>query len=65
MPWLVKATRAKRYESYCFPYFNLGRIWERKGDWFRAIQAYRSALAENANYSLAAQALKRLQSLMN
>jgi Tfp pilus assembly protein PilF len=65
IPWLEKATQAKRYESYCFPHFNLGRIWEQKGEWFRAVEAFRSALLENPNYALAAKALKRLQSIMN
>ncbi len=65
IPWLEKATQAKRYESYCFPHFNLGRIWEQKGEWVRALEAYRNALLENSNYALAAKALKRLQSMMN
>ena len=31
IPWLKKAMKAPRYDSYCFPHVNLGRIWERKG----------------------------------
>jgi tetratricopeptide (TPR) repeat protein len=65
IPWLEKATTAKRYESYCFPHFNLGRIWEQKGEWFQAMEAYRSALKENPDYALAAKALMRLQTMMN
>jgi Tfp pilus assembly protein PilF len=65
IPWLEKATQAKRYESYCFPHFNLGRIWEQKGEWVRAVEAYRNAFLENPHYELAAKALKRLQSIMN
>jgi len=65
IPWLEKATQAKRYESYCFPHFNLGRIWEQKGEWVQAVEAYRNALFENPNYALAAKALRRLQSIMN
>lgn len=65
VPWLEKATRAVRYESYCFPHFNLGRIWEQKGEWFRAIDAYKNALQENPSYALAAKALKRLEITMN
>jgi len=61
IPWLEKATKAKRYESYCFPHLNLGRIWEKKGQWSKAIDEYRLALKENPNYVLAARALKRLQ----
>ena len=65
IPWLEKATHAKRYESYCFPHYNLGRVWERKGDWARAIECYRNALRENSDYTLAKQALARLQGIMN
>lgn len=65
IPWLERATQAKRYESYCFPHFNLGRIWEQKGEWDRAIEAYRNALKENPNYALAAKASRRLQTMMN
>ena len=65
IPWLEKATKAKRYESYCFPHLNLGRIWEKKGQWSKAIDEYRLALKENPNYVLAARALKRLQAMSN
>jgi tetratricopeptide (TPR) repeat protein len=65
IPWLEKATRAKRYESYCFPHFNLGRVWEQMGEWFQALEAYRNALEKNPDYALAAKALIRLQTMMN
>src|SRR5437016_12449609 len=29
LPWLEKATRAPRYDSYCFPWFNMGRAHEK------------------------------------
>lgn len=63
--WLEKATHAKRYESYCFPHYNLGRIWERKGEWDKALSCYQNALRENPQYSLAARALGRLRGMMN
>ena len=31
IPWLQKALLAPRYESYCFPHFNLGRVYEERG----------------------------------
>ena len=65
IPWLEKAAAAKRYESYCYPHYNLGRVWERKGDWTRALSAYRKALHENPDYSLARRALGRLQGMLN
>lgn len=63
--WLEKATKAKRYESYCFPHYNLGRIWEKKGDWWRAYEAYHNALSSNPDYTLAKKAMARMAGMMN
>lgn len=65
IPWLEKAIKAKRYESRAFPHMNLGRIWERKGLWEKAMEEYRKALKANPDYRLALQALRRLQGMMN
>ena len=65
VPWLEKAIQAKRYDSYCFPHYNLGRVWEAKGDWTKALTSYRSALQLNADYALARRALNQLQGLLN
>lgn len=65
VPWLKKAADAKRYDSYFYPYYNLGRISERKGDWKTALEYYRKALIEKADYKLARRALNRIQAMMN
>ena len=65
IPWLLRAIRAKRYDCYCFPHFNLGRIYERQGAWGKAIAAYRSAYAANGDYVIALQAANRLQGLLD
>ena len=65
IPWFEKAINAPRYESYCFPHFNLGRIWEQKGLWDKAIEAYQRSLDANPNYILAAQARNRLRAKLN
>lgn len=65
VPWLEKATRAARYESYAYPHFNLGRVYEIKGDWARALECYRHALDENPGYVLAKNAIAKIQSFMN
>src|SRR5262249_12659062 len=44
IPWLERALQAPRYESYCYPHMNLGRVWEAKRDWLRAREEYRQAL---------------------
>ena len=65
VPWLEKAAAAKRYESYCFPYYNLGRVWEKKGDWVTALKYYEKSLNDNPEYTLARRALTRLKASLN
>lgn len=65
IPWLEKATQAKRYESYCYPYYNLGRIYEHKGDWFRALKHYQDSLESNPDYTLAQKAASRVKGFLN
>ncbi|MGH9555367.1 MAG: tetratricopeptide repeat protein [Terriglobales bacterium] len=65
IPWLEKATHAPRYEAHCFPHFNLGRVYERKHEWKKAADCYRRAHDLNSGYTVAAVALKRLQTMWN
>jgi Tfp pilus assembly protein PilF len=65
IPWFNKALMAPRYESYCFPHFNLGRAYEHKREWSKARQHYLRALQLNAQYGLAYRALRRLQAMWN
>jgi tetratricopeptide (TPR) repeat protein len=63
--WLEKAIEAPDYEPRHFPYYNLARVYEKKGDWFTALNYYSEALKVNADYELAKTALIRLTALMN
>jgi Tfp pilus assembly protein PilF len=65
VPWLERALRAPRYESYCYPHMNLGRVFEAKRDWIRAKDEYRKAHSENKDYTPAAQALHRIWGYLN
>ena len=65
IPWLQKAILAKRYDSYCYPHYNLGRVYEKKGNWFRAIDCYQKALASNPGYTLAQKAIVKIQGMLN
>src|SRR2546429_1333092 len=58
IPWFKKALAAARYESYCFPHFNLGRVYEQKREWGKAREHYLHALQLNGQYVLAYRALK-------
>ncbi len=61
IPWLKMALKAQRYESYCFPQFNLGRVYEGLGNLGEALKHYRSALNENPRYLQAAKAIERVK----
>jgi Tfp pilus assembly protein PilF len=65
IPWLERALQAPRYESYCYPHMNLGRVYESKRDWLRAWDEYRKALAENKDYTPAAHSLARIRGYLN
>jgi Tfp pilus assembly protein PilF len=61
IPWLRMALKAKRYESYCYPQFNLGRVFEAKGQLDKALEHFRHALEEDPRYALAAKAVERVK----
>lgn len=63
--FLDKALKSKRYGDTCFPHYNMGRVWEAKGDTERAMRAYRRALKENPDYTLARIALRKLGGIFN
>ncbi len=65
IPWLKKSMDAKRYEARMFPYYNLGRICEAKGEVLKAMECYQQALKENPSYILAQTAMIRVRSLLN
>jgi Tfp pilus assembly protein PilF len=65
IPWLERALQAPRYESYCFPHMNLGRLYEAKRNWLRARDEYRLALRENNEYKPAAEGLARIRGYLN
>ncbi len=63
--WLEKAIEAPDYDQRYFPYYNLGRIYEKRGDWFSALNYYGEALKQNPNYQLVKNAFVRLTAMMN
>ena len=60
-----KDARAKRYESPAFPHLNLGRVYEKKREWDKALECYQQALRINPKYDLAQRAFTRLRAMMN
>jgi len=65
IPWLERALVALRYESYCFPHVNLGRVYERKKLFAKALKHYEEALEENPKHLGAWQAVARLRGMAN
>lgn len=65
VPWFERALAAPRYDARCYPLYNLGRVYEKQGDWLRAITYYRRAVRENPAYELARVNLQALQARLN
>jgi len=65
IPWLELATGAMRYDNPAFPYFNLGRVWEFKHNFARALASYKKAVEIDPQYTLATTGIHRLQAMFN
>ena len=63
--WFRRALLAPRYESYAFPHFNLGRVYEERRRPLDAARHYGLALEEQPGFTQAARALRRVQALLN
>jgi tetratricopeptide (TPR) repeat protein len=61
IPWLERATRARRYEAYHYPHFNLGRVYLSKGMLKKALEEFQQALAIEPKYTLARQAIEAVE----
>lgn len=65
LEWLARAQKAARYESYFYPHFNMGRVYESKNRLFDALREYKAAIDLNPNYTLAVRSFRKLQSRLN
>ena len=65
IPWLQRAMNAPRYESYFYPHFNLGRVYESMGRAYDALREYKTAIDLNPKYALAVRAFRTLQAKLN
>jgi len=63
--WFRQAIAAPYYEARCYPYFNLGRVYEKHGEWILAIKHYRKALDLCPDYHQAKAAWQLLQAKLN
>jgi Tfp pilus assembly protein PilF len=58
VPWLERALRAARYESYHFPWYNLGRAHASMDCYGRALECFRQALSIAPEYGPALEAAR-------
>ena len=65
IPWLEKAIVAPRYEARAHPFMNLGRVFEHRFEWSKAIASYKRALEESPDYKIALVAMRKLQAKLN
>lgn len=63
--WFKRALLAPRYESYAFPHFNLGRVYEMRRRHLEAAKHYGLALEQQSDFSQAAVALRKVQGRLN
>ena len=63
--WFKRALLAPRYESYAFPHFNLGRVYEMRHRFIEAAKHYGLALEQNPDFAQAAVSLHRMQARLN
>jgi tetratricopeptide (TPR) repeat protein len=63
--WFKLAIQAPRYEARAYPHFNLGHVYEKRGDLLCAARHYGLALNESPDYKAAERALRSLQSRLN
>ena len=63
--WFKRALLAPRYESYAFPHFNLGRVYETRRRFLEAARHYGLALEQKPDFTEAALALRRMQARLN
>lgn len=65
IPWFEKAMVAKRYEARCYPYFNLGRVYEHQRKWEKAKKCYAQAYTMDERYITALTAFRKLSAAFN
>jgi tetratricopeptide (TPR) repeat protein len=62
--WLERATTSERYESYHFPWTNLGRAYEALQLYRKAIECLEHALDIEPEYKPASEALNRIRRMI-
>lgn len=64
IPWLEKAVASRRYDTYHYPWYNLGRVYLKLEMFNRARDCFRRSLEIAPGYDLAVEAMARLRRLV-
>lgn len=64
IPWLERAIQSERYESYHYPWFNLGRVYLAREMFNKARECFAKALDIDPDYTLAAEAIARIRKIV-
>lgn len=65
IPWLEKAKKASRYEPRHFPFMNLGRVYLKRGEWWKALSEFEGAVRVAPHDPEARKALHHLRGRLN
>jgi tetratricopeptide (TPR) repeat protein len=63
--WFNKAIEVVSEDSCCLSYYNLGKIYEKKGDWLKALRHFNKAISIDGTYDPAQNAIIKLSTLLN
>jgi tetratricopeptide (TPR) repeat protein len=63
--WFEKAIEVDGDDSNCLSFYHLGRIYENKGDWMKALRSFNRAILIDPNYEPAQNAIIKLSTLLN
>lgn len=61
LPWLERALHSRRYESYHYPHYNLGRAYTAKEMYVKARYHFEQALKLVPDYALAQEGLEKVR----
>jgi Tfp pilus assembly protein PilF len=63
--WFEKAINVKDDNSNQGSYYNLGKIYEKKGEWLKALRYFNKAVTIDGNFEPAQNAIIKLSTLLN
>jgi Tfp pilus assembly protein PilF len=63
--WFEKAINAPRYNMRHLPFYNLGKVYEKKGEWVKALRYYKESVKANSKYEPAKEAVIKITTLLN